>query len=140
MTPYHLGLQREEHAQTESLTLPRAGGLRVEAAAARTYEEIIPLVESHAAGRFIYAAPDCPEVYFLSGRQSPSRHYFEYAEDEPGRDSSVLKKLEKLKVNVVAINRDPLFSPMMSQELKSELEKRFPNSAESGNFMVRWKD
>jgi len=140
VTPYHLGLEREEHAQTESLTLPRSGGLRVEAAAARTYEELIPVVESHAAGRFIYAAPDCPEVYFLSGGQSPSRHYFEYAEDEPERDSSVLKKLEKLKVNVVAINRDPLFSPMMSQELESELEKRFPNSAKSGRFMVRWKD
>ena len=122
------------------MTLPRAGGLRVEAAAARTYEEIIPVVESHAAGRFIYAAPDCPEVYFLSGKQSPSRHYFDYAEDELGRDSNVLKKLEELKVSVVAINRERLFSPMMSQELESELKKRFPNSAESGKFMVRWKD
>jgi hypothetical protein len=98
------------------------------------------VVESHAAGRFIYAAPDCPEVYFLSGKQSPSRHYFEYAEDEPRWDSSFLKKLEELKVSVVAINRDPLFSPMMSQELKSELEKHFPYSAENGKFTVRWKD
>jgi hypothetical protein len=140
VTPYHMGLEREEHTQVERLTLPRAGGLRVEAAAARIYEEIIPVVESHAAGRFIYAAPDCPEVYFLSGKQSPSRHYFEYAEDEPQRDSSLLKKLEELKVSVVAINRDPLFSPMMSQELKSELEKHFPYSAENGKFTVRWKD
>jgi hypothetical protein len=40
----------------------------------------------------------------------------------------------------VAINRDPLFSPMMSHELESELERRFPHSAESGKFTVRWKD
>jgi hypothetical protein len=139
VTPYHLGLQREEHGTLERLSLPRAGGLWVEATAARTYEQIIPLVESHAAGGFIYAAPDCPEVYFLSGLQSPSRHYFEYAEDETVKDPSVLKKLEELKVSVVAINRDPLFSPMMSQELERELERRFPYSAESGKFTVRWK-
>jgi hypothetical protein len=140
VTPYHLGLQHEEHGTIERLALPRAGGLRVEATDAQTYEQIIPLVESHAAGRYIYAAPDCPEVYFLSGLQSPSRHYFEYPKDQAAHTAEVLRKIENLKVNVVAINGNPRFSGPMSLDLRSELERRFPNSAEMGKFTVRWKD
>jgi len=140
VTPYHLGLQREEHAQTARLTLARAGGLRVEASAARTYEQAVAIVQSHSQTGFIYAAPDCPEVYFLAGRKSPSRHYFEYAETEASQGVELVDKLEALRVNAVAINRDPLFSPKISKELESELEKRFPHSAETEKFTVRWKD
>jgi hypothetical protein len=139
VTPVRLGLMNKAEATLREMDLPRAGGLQVESAVAQMYEDTIHLVEAHAKGEFAYAVPDCPEIYFLAGLKSPSRHYFEYAEEDEST-SAALKTIERLKINVVAINRDPLFSPMMSQELEGELEKRFPHSADTGKFTVRWKD
>jgi hypothetical protein len=140
VTPYHLGLQYDQHPQIEELTIPRAGGLRVESSDAHVYEDLISLVQLHAIGRFIYAAPDCPEVYFLSGLQSPSRHYFEYAEDQADHVGWVLQQLNSLNVNVVAIKKTPRFSGPMSADLQRALELRFPHSKEVGFFEVRWKE
>jgi len=139
VTPVRLGLMNAADATLRGIDLPRAGGLRVESAVAKTYEDTIRLVEGHAKGEFAYAVPDCPEIYFLGGLKSPSRHYFEYAEEDDSVPAA-LRTIERLKIKVVAINRDPLFSPMISQELESELEKLFPHSAETGKFTVRWKD
>src|SRR5439155_25723243 len=69
---YELGTKYAPDIQTNRLTIARAGGLRVQPSDALLYDELIPLVQSHAAGKFIYAAPDCPEVYFLSGLQNPT--------------------------------------------------------------------
>jgi hypothetical protein len=139
VTAVKLGLQNEAYATLRELNLPRAGGLRVESGVAKIYEETIHLVEVHAKGEFAYAVPDCPEIYFLSGLKSPSRHYFEYAEENDSV-SGTLRTIERLQVNVIAINRKPSFSPRMSQEMENELAKRFPHSAETEKFTVRWKD
>ena len=136
----HLGLKYAPDAQTERLSIERAGGLRVEPTDARLYEALIPLVQSHAGGRFIYAAPDCPEVYFLAGLKSPTRHYFDTADDSFDRTAKTLQLIENLHVNVVAINKEPQFSGQLPPDLQSALEKRYPHSADLGHFEVRWKE
>jgi hypothetical protein len=138
VSPFHLGLRSKSNSETQRLMLARAGGLRVESTAARTYEELIALVQSHASGKFIYAAPDCPEVYFFSGFQSPSRHYFQYAEDRDEQDLQIMERLNSLRVNVVAIKNDPRFSGPLAPDLEAELEKEYPNSAIVDDFVVRW--
>ncbi len=125
--------------QTNRLTIARAGGLRVQPNDL-LYDELIPLVQSHAVGRFMYAAPDCPEVYFLSGLESPTRHYFEYAEEPVGHTARILNALDRLNVNVIAINSAPDFSGRMPPDLKGALEKRYPHFAELDRFQVRWKE
>jgi hypothetical protein len=87
----------------------------------------------------MYAAPDSPEVYFLSGLQSPTRHYFDYAEDPSDYIKRTLNAIDRLDVNVVAINRNPQFSGPMPAELYVALQARFPKSDEIGKFEVRWK-
>jgi len=139
INPFQLTLWSSPDVQIEPLSVARAGGLRVGSSDARLYEDLIALVQLHAAGKFMYAAPDCPEVYFLSGLESPTRHYFEYAEDPNGHTKRTLNALDNLHVNVVAINNNPQFSGPMSPELQGELEERFPHSAEIGKFQVRWK-
>jgi hypothetical protein len=136
---YQLGAKYAPDIQTARLTIARAGGLRVQPDDALLYDELIPLVQSHAAGKFIYAAPDCPEVYFLSGLQNPTRHYFDFAEDPVGHTTRILHALESLNVNVVAIHKDPEFSGPMPPDLQEALEKRYPHSAELDRFQVRWK-
>jgi hypothetical protein len=136
----HLGFKYAPDAQTERLTIERAGGLRVEARDAQVYEALIPLVQAHAAGKFMYAAPDCPEVYFLSGLKSPTRHYFDAAEDPVDHTARTLQLIENLHVNVVAINKEAQFSGQLSTELQNELEQRYPHSKDLGHFEVRWKE
>jgi hypothetical protein len=144
---YNVGGSYAPDAQIEQLTLPRAGGLRVEAREARMYEALIPLVREHAGGEFIYA-PDTPQVYFLSGLRNPSRHYFGLTEDSleyswspsTGRGQNVLQMLDRFNVNLVAIYRGPRFSGQMLPELQEALEKRYPHSAEVDWFTVRWKE
>lgn len=122
------------------LTLPRSGSLRVEPWEAQEYDELIPLVQQHAgASPFIYAAPDCPEVYFLAGKQNPTRSIFDFLEDPQGRTARVLQAIEGHQVKVVAILTDPEFSSPMADDLQSALEERFPESAMVGRFEVRWR-
>jgi hypothetical protein len=126
--------------QIERLSLPRAGGLRVDPDAARMYEQLIPLIQTHAKGKFIYAAPDCPEVYFLSGLQSPTRYYFDFSDDPMGHTERVLHALESLQVNVVAIRKLRQFSGPLPADLQNELEERYPRSTNVGFFQVRWRE
>ena len=135
----HMGFQYLPDAQTERLTIPIAGGLRVEASDAQLYDVLVSLVQSHAAGKFIYAAPDCPEVYFLSGLQSPRRQYFDFAEETANRKDRILNSLDNLGINLVAINLSPRFSAPMDAELRTALDQRFPQREEIGHFEVRWK-
>jgi hypothetical protein len=140
ITPFQLAFWSSPAVRIEPLTVARASGLRVESSDARLYNELIPLLQRHAAGKFIYAAPDSPEVYFLSGLESPTRHYFDYAEDARDYAKRTLSALDRLNVNVVAINGKPQFSGPMSPALHEALEERFPYSAELGKFQVRWKE
>jgi hypothetical protein len=137
---HNIGFRYATDAQTETLTIARARGLRVQRIDVDLYEEMIALVRMHARGNFMYAAPDCPEVYFLSGLQSPARHYFEYAEEPLGYTSRILNALDRLNVNVIAINSAPNFSERLAADLQGTLEKRYPHSAEVGKFQVRWKE
>jgi hypothetical protein len=137
---YDMGSRYAPDTQTERLTLARAGGLRVDSSDAQLYEELIPLVQSHARGKFVYAAPDCPEVNFLSGLRSPTRAYFDLGEDPLGKTERILRAIDNLEINVVAINLNPKHSNSMDAELRHALDLRYPHSSEIGHFVVRWKE
>jgi hypothetical protein len=139
VTSFRLTLRGTPETHIERLTIPRAGGLRVESSDAHLYERLVSVLQSHASGGFVYAAPDCPQVYFLSGFKSPTRHYFEFAEDQVGRTAQILHALNDLNVDVVAINEDPQFSGPISSDLQVALERDYPNSEEVGMFEIRWK-
>jgi len=135
----HIGYYYTPDAQTARLSLERARGLRVEPGIVQVYEELIPLVQTHARGKFIYAAPDCPELYFLSGLQSPTRHLYGFAEDPMGQADRIMSLLESRDVNLVVIKGDPEFSGQISPELREMLERRYLYSAQVGTFEVRWR-
>jgi hypothetical protein len=140
VTGYQMGISHAQDGKTERLDIPRAGGLRVDSSDARLYDALVPLVQSHAVGKFIYAAPDCPEVYFLSGLQSPSRHYFYFAENGTARIDRTLAEFNDLGINAVAINGNPRVSGAMSTDLREALAHRYPHSEDLNAFEVRWKD
>ncbi len=125
--------------QTEVLSLDR-GGLRVSKEEKEEYESLVPLLQRYAKGGFVYAAPDCPEVYFLSGLRNPTRTVFDFFDDPTDRTARVLSQLEDHDVHVIAINRQPSFSGEMPIDLSDSLVDRFPHATEVGRFQVRWKE
>jgi hypothetical protein len=137
---YHIGFDYRADTQNMPLTLPRAGGLRVELDDALTYESLIPLMQGHAAGKYTYAAPDCPEIYFLSGLKNPTRTLFDFFDDPGGRTERVLSAVERNRVNVIAISKKPSFSPPLAADLRVALNERFPHSTTVGRFEVRWRE
>ena len=137
---YVMGKYVTPDTQTERLTIPRAGGLRVDAREAALYEAVIALMQKHARGQFAYAAPDCPEVYFLAGLQNPTRTLFDFLDDPSGRIERILSALETHHVDVVAIKQTPGFSEDMDPTLEGAIEERYPNSEDVGEFEVRWRE
>jgi len=95
-------------------------------------------VREHAGGNYIYAAPDCPEVYFLSGLRNPTRTIYDFF-DEPGEHSErVLTQIERAHVKTVVICTRPGFSFPVAPGFRKELERRFPEHETIGAFDVRW--
>ena len=116
------------------------GGLRVSGEEKAEYETVVRLLREHSDGGFVYAAPDCPEVYFLSGLDNPTPTLFDFFDDPRGRTSRVLEQIDHRDVHVVAINRRPSFSDEMPRDLTEALVDRFPHATEVGRFQVRWKE
>lgn len=134
-----LGVQQEPYGPLAPLENPRAR-LRVPEADAKTYAAIVDLVRRRTpeAG-FVYAAPDCPEVYFLSGRRNPTRDVFEYLRPPPAPET-LLRRLRETMVTVVVINERPDYSPALDAATRAALASEFPHETSIGRFQVRWKE
>jgi Dolichyl-phosphate-mannose-protein mannosyltransferase len=133
-----LGLTAARGETLARLELPR-GRVLVHARDAVEYEAAVDTLTAHARGRYTYAGPDAPEIYFLTGLRNPTRAFFEFL--EPARQSadSVLAAVDRHGVTAVVINRDMKFSPPLSPELEVAFARRFPHATTVGKFMVRWQ-
>lgn len=136
---YAMGWHYSPDRQKAELSLPRAAGLRVTTETARTYEELRVLLKEHANGKYIYATPDCPEVYFLYGFRNPTRTLYDFNDDPIGRTRRILATIAERKVRLVVLNWEPPFSGPIPTDLQIALKNQFPNSAMAGKFEVRWR-
>jgi hypothetical protein len=137
-TLYAMGIAYRPYLRTAPLGLER-GGLEVPVVHAEAYRTLVPLLRAHARGGYIWASPDCPEIYFLSGLRNPSRSMFDFFEDTTGRTTRVLDMLERHGITVIVLNARPAFSPPPSDELVAALESRYPYARHVGPFHVRWR-
>jgi hypothetical protein len=119
--------------------VPGRGGLRVLDSTAAEYGALVSLVRAEARGRFIYATPDCPEVYFLTGFRNPTRTVFDLFDDPVNRTSRILGLLERDSVNLVVLNSRPGHSPPVPRDLAEGFAERFPQKSVIGRFTVRWR-
>ncbi len=120
------------------LTLAR-GGLVVGARDAARYDSLVGLLQAHASGGYVYAAPDCPEVAFLAGLKNPTRTIWEFLSDTIGRTERVLGALDEHAVTAVAIKQLPPFSGALPPDLLDSLTSRYPREAVLDRFVVRWR-
>jgi hypothetical protein len=121
-----------------SLDLPRSGALRVSAADSRLYRRVLAQIRKRP-GRYIYAGPDAPELYFLADRRNPTRASFEFFDHGPAQDRELLRALDDHGVAVIALNRRPSFSPPLDSRLLAALAVRYPRHERIGRFELRWR-
>ena len=125
--------------QAVNANIVRAG-LRIPDDHRVEYSTVLGLVNAHATGEFIYATPDCPEIYFLSGFRNPTRTFYEAFDEEPMTAARLLDLIDRRAITVVVINLQPEFSPGLDVRLEQALTDRFPHAATAGRFMVRWAE
>jgi hypothetical protein len=119
--------------------LDRAG-IRIPPGDSYDYLALVLAIRARVpAGGYMYATPDCPEVYFLSGVRNPTRNLYEFLQGPRPGIEETLALIEHRGVNLVVINRDPFFSGLIDAALETELESRFPQSLVVGHFLVRWR-
>jgi hypothetical protein len=135
---WNLGVQFIRYAPASRLDLPRAG-LRVPAEDKQVYEELVRVLQVHAGGATIYAGPDCPEVYFLSGFRNPTRAIFDFLTPAQQDDAWMADLLARAPIRAAAVNTSPLFSPPLDAGALATLERRFPASVRVGQFIVRFE-
>lgn len=135
---YGMGARHLPYLPTAPLHLDR-GGLTVPDFQAAQYDALVPVLRQHARGEYVWASPDAPEVYFLSGFRNPTRSLFEFFDDPADHDARLLRSLDEHGVAVIAINHMPEFSPGISDALYDRLTERYPYGRMVGHFQVRWK-
>jgi hypothetical protein len=132
-----LGLKAPEPERLVRLPQERAR-LLVPELDARIYTAIIDTLQRRARGGYTFAAPEAPEIYYLTGLRNPTRVLFEFTERYQHAADSTLARLHEHGITAVAINRDPKFSPPLSVELQAGLARAYPHSVAIGKFLVRW--
>jgi hypothetical protein len=105
----------------------------------KEYKDLARIVLVHAHGPYLYCTPDCPEVYFLLGFRNPGRTLFDFFDEPAGRTSRILATLQGHDVNLVVLNHMPGFSEQVPGDLKTALEREYPNHAATQRFEVRWR-
>ena len=137
-TLYAMGVSYQPYGRTMPLGLPR-GGLDVPVTHARIYRGVVSLVQAKAKGGYLWASPDCPEVYFLTGLKNPTRTLFDFFDEPAGRTKRVLDALDRHGVTVIVLNARASFSKTVPDDLVAELETRYPYAANIDAFHVRWR-
>jgi hypothetical protein len=136
---YYLGARYSPYPEVQPLQAQRARGIRVEQRHAYV-DRIAALLQEHGKGRFIWASPDSPHLYFLAGFSNPTRSLFEFLDEAPMDDAATLRMLEERGITAVALNTRPQFSPPMRASLYRELVGRYPHSEDAGPYQVRWRE
>jgi hypothetical protein len=100
---------------------------------------LVATIQAHTHNEYIYATPDCPEVYFFGGFRNPTPVLFDFNDDPVDRTKRILTAIEEHDINLVVLDQKPQFSQPVSPDLRAALERMFPNRATIDIFEVRWK-
>lgn len=136
---WKLGVGYSAFNPTSLLDIDR-GGIRVTDSDERLYSALINIARQKSGSRYIYAAPDCPEVYFLSGLKNPTPTIIDFLGDENQKALDIYALLESKGVKIVVINRAPWFSGRLNYTFFAAFQKHFPHSMDLDHFTVRWRE
>jgi hypothetical protein len=135
---YNLGGVHRVGERVVPLELDRAS-LQVSEPDAVMYRRVMSLVAAHIGDGTLVAGPDCPEVYFLAGRFSPSGTLFDFFDDHASLEGGVGDLPGWRSARVIVLNHGRRFSFGPSTHFAAKVRKAFPRSEGVGTFEVRWQ-
>jgi hypothetical protein len=134
---YNLGVVHEVMAPTVPLELERAS-LQVGRPDAVVYQRLMKLIAARLGDGQLVAGPDCPEVYFLTRRFSPSGTLFDFFDEQTSVEGT--SELAGWRTaTVIVLNHSRRFSHGPSTDFMARMEEAFPHSRAVGTFEVRWR-
>jgi hypothetical protein len=136
-TAQSFGWRFVETDETVRMKLPRSG-LRVRAADAARYEALIGAVQVLAQERILWAGPDAPEVYFLSGVPNRTRTLFDFLDVTAGT-VPLIERIHAVQPSLVVLKLEPDFSEPPDQATVDALRVEFPNARSVPGFLVFWR-
>jgi hypothetical protein len=137
-SPGSRGLGFAPSMNVAPLDLPRSG-LRVEPLESVVYEGVIRLVQEQANGGAIWAGPDAPEIYFLSGLPNRTRTFFDFL-DGPARNGvSLVDRIAALEAKVVVVKKNAQFSPALTLAVVDSLRRTYTSQRDFPGYLVLWR-
>jgi hypothetical protein len=129
------------HPAREHVVLNRdVASIRVTPEQRAVYDKAVGLLERHGEGRFIFAGPDAPELYYLTRRENPTRALFDFLDaSDSARGTRLLNVLRRRSVTAIAINLRPDFSDPLEAATVRTLRTLYPHHARAGRFDIRWR-
>jgi hypothetical protein len=109
------------------------GGIDIPAQQA-FYTEMVDHLGPYEGTR-IYAGPDSPEIYFLTGTSNPTPVLFDFLAEE-WSISELEDPLRKGELSAVVLNRSPDFSSQVPIAMVELIEAEFPVKTTFGPFEV----
>ena len=135
---YNLGVFPAWWDFTHRLAVQRAGLLMAAPDSAR-YTHALELVARHRADGSVFAGPQLPAVYFLTGTRSPGRDSYSMF-SQPVADSTELPRaFNPAAANVIVINTSPADLPALGPDVYRWLAVRYPWGESFDGFEVRWR-
>ncbi|HLA13522.1 MAG TPA: hypothetical protein VJZ25_00735, partial [Gemmatimonadaceae bacterium] len=138
---FSLGFVYQDDPQVATLDSDRAS-VRVRPEDKRAYDRIQELVRQYRPiGRPIFAGPDAPEIYFLTGSWNPTPSILDFL-DRSGatRGDNLLRLLSREDIRVVVLNHEPLQSPRLEPQTIEHIRSMYGGEEWAGHFEVRWID
>lgn len=120
------------------LELPRSG-LLVTPMQSVVYEDMVKLVQEKAAGRPIWAGPDAPELYFLTGLPNRTRTFFEFLDPPEQNARPLVERLDALGVGVAVLKLRPDFWPRPTKATMDSLRPAFTHQRKFLDYIVYWR-
>ena len=136
---YRVGIRPMSNPQTVILDRGTAW-IRVTPEHRAIYRRAALLLRRHSTGEYIFAGPDTPELYVLSGRRNPTRSIFDLLDpSSSARGRQLLRTLDERHVTAIAINSSPAFSEPLGKDVVARLRVEYPRHERVGSFEIRWK-
>jgi hypothetical protein len=138
-TLYEAGLQPVSNSHTAVLDRGTAW-IRVTPEQRSVYRRAAFLLRRHSSSPYIFAGPDTPELYVLSGRRNPTRSLFDLLDpSNSARGRHLLRTLDERRITAIAINHVPSFSNPLGGDVVDRLRVEYPHRERVSTFEIRWK-
>ena len=137
-SPGSRGLGFASSRNVAELDLPRSG-LLVEPLESVVYENVIKLVQDKAGRGAIWAGPDAPEIYFLTGLPNHTRTFFDFLDGPAQNSISLVDRIAALEATVVVIKKNAQFSPALTLAVVDSLRRTYSSQRDFPGYLVLWR-